>query len=134
MDGLPQELLFALVFGAVLLAQFLFERLRLRKRGPLSETESASQGEPETEEWGEPDTGAPEPRAVEVPQPVQVVHPVPVRAVVAAPPRAVPAPARRTARRFSRRALMGNRRAVQDAVVIAAILGPCRAYQPHDID
>jgi len=58
----------------------------------------------------------------------------PVRAVVAAPPRAVPAPARRTARRFSRRALMGNRRAVQDAVVIAAILGPCRAYQPHDSD
>lgn len=26
------------------------------------------------------------------------------------------------------------RRAVQDAVVIAAILGSCRAYRPHDID
>jgi hypothetical protein len=37
-------------------------------------------------------------------------------------------------RRFSRRSLMGSRCAVQDAIVVAAILGPCRAYRPHDID
>jgi hypothetical protein len=29
---------------------------------------------------------------------------------------------------------MGNRRALQDAIVVATILGPCRAYRPHDID
>ncbi|MBA4262471.1 MAG: hypothetical protein C0443_10780, partial [Comamonadaceae bacterium] len=78
----------------------------------------------------EPGTGVMGPTAVEVPQPVVSV--LPTRSVPL--PRAVPVPALRTARRFSRRSLMGNRRAVQDAMVIAAILGPCRAYQPHDID
>ena len=36
-------------------------------------------------------------------------------------------------RRFSRSSLMGSRREVQNAVVIATILGPCRAFEPHDI-
>jgi hypothetical protein len=27
---------------------------------------------------------------------------------------------------------MGTRRDVQNAVVVAAILGPCRAFEPHD--
>ncbi len=67
MDRFPQELIFAIIFGAIMLVQFLFERLRLRKRGPLSETESESG----TEAWGEPDTGATDPRAVEVPQPAR---------------------------------------------------------------
>ena len=45
--------------------------------------------------------------------------------------RAVP-PARR-GRRFARRSLFANRRKVQDAFVVAAILGRCRADEPHDI-
>jgi hypothetical protein len=45
-------------------------------------------------------------------------------------PRTSLAPRRR---RFSRGALMGNRREVQNAVVIATILGPCRTFEPHDI-
>jgi hypothetical protein len=36
-------------------------------------------------------------------------------------------------RRFSKGALMGSRREVQNAVVIATMLGPCRAFEPHDI-
>lgn len=28
---------------------------------------------------------------------------------------------------------MGNRRDVQNAIVIATILGPCHAYEPHGI-
>ncbi|MDP1717671.1 MAG: hypothetical protein Q8L40_06310, partial [Burkholderiales bacterium] len=36
-------------------------------------------------------------------------------------------------RRFSRRSLMRTRRDVQNAIVIATILGPCRAFEPHDI-
>jgi hypothetical protein len=28
---------------------------------------------------------------------------------------------------------MGNRRDMQNAIVIAAIVGPCRALEPHDI-
>lgn len=124
MDKFPQELIFALIFGAVMLVQFLLKRLR--RRGPLTETE----GEAEAEEGREPDTGARSPWAAEVPPPAQAVPTL----AVPAPPRAGLAPARRQARRFSRRSLLGNRRAVQDAVVIAAILGPCRAYRPHDID
>jgi hypothetical protein len=38
---------------------------------------------------------------------------------------------RRRVYRFSRAALMGDRRAVQDAVVIAAVLRPCHAHQPY---
>jgi len=41
---------------------------------------------------------------------------------------------RRRARRFSRAALMGDRRAVQDAVVLATILRPCHAHKPHGVD
>lgn len=126
MDKFPQELVFALIFGAVMLVQFLLKRLR--KRGPLTETEA--EVEVEVEEGPEPDTVVQRPKAAEVPAPAQVSPTL----VVPASPRAAPAPLRREARRFSRRSLMGNRRAVQDAIVIAAILGPCRAYRPHDID
>ena len=126
MDKFPQELIFALIFGAVMLVQFLLKHLR--RRGPLTETEA--EVEVEAEEGPEPDTGAQRPRAAGVPPPVQAVPTL----AVPAPPRAGPAPGRRDPRRFSRRSLMGSRRAVQDAIVIAAILGPCRAYRPHDID
>ena len=128
MDKFPQELIFALIFGAVMLVQFLLKHLR--KRGPLSEGEVEAEAEAEAEETPERDTETQWPRAAEAPQPAQAVPTL----AVPAPPRASLVPARREARRFSRRSLMGNRRAVQDAVVIAAILGPCRAYRPHDID
>ena len=36
-------------------------------------------------------------------------------------------------RRFSRRSLMGNKWEVQNAIVIATVLGPCRAFEPHDV-
>ena len=34
-------------------------------------------------------------------------------------------------RRYSRQALMGSRREVQKAIVIATIMGPCRADEPY---
>jgi hypothetical protein len=36
-------------------------------------------------------------------------------------------------RRFARRTLLGTRRQVQDAFVLATILGRCRGDEPHDI-
>ena len=33
---------------------------------------------------------------------------------------------------FSREALLDSKRCTQDAVVASVILGPCRAYLPHD--
>lgn len=45
------------------------------------------------------------------------------------PPPPAPVPARRP-RRFSRQSLFGTPQDVQNAVVIATILGPCRALDP----
>ena len=45
-------------------------------------------------------------------------------------PRALPALAQR---RFSKAALMGTRREMQNVMVIATILGPCRAFEPYDV-
>jgi hypothetical protein len=39
----------------------------------------------------------------------------------------------RSKQRFSRQSLMGTRRDVQNAIVIATIVGPCRAFEPHDV-
>lgn len=128
MDRFPQELVFVLVFGAIMLVQFLLKHLR--QRGPLTEAEVEAQAEAEAAEAPEPDTVLRRPRVAEVPPPALALPTRPVPA----PPRAGPARGRHDPRRFSRRSLLGSRRAVQDAVVIAAILGPCRAYQPHDID
>jgi hypothetical protein len=36
-------------------------------------------------------------------------------------------------RRFSKRSLMGTKWEVQNAVVVATVLGPCRAFEPHDV-
>jgi hypothetical protein len=51
---------------------------------------------------------------------------------------AMGAPGRKALRtrrhRFSRQGLMPNRRAVQQAVVLAAILNPCHAHRPHGTD
>lgn len=115
MDKFLQELVFALIFGAVLLVRFLFEHLR--KRAPQADSEAEAGFEADSLIQG--------PTAAAGPRPTR---PFP------APPRAALAPARRDARRFSRRSLMGSRRAVQDAIIVSAILGPCRAYRPHDSD
>jgi hypothetical protein len=116
MDTFFQELVFALIFGVVLLVRFLFKHLRKR----------ASQTDVETETGFEPDSLPQGPTTAAAAS--KLTRPVPALSPAAA------APLRRDARRFSRRSLIGSRRAVQDAIVVAAILGPCRAYRPHDID
>ena len=69
MDKFPQELIFALIFGAVMLVQFLLKHLR--KRGPLSEGEVEAEAEAEAEETPERDTETQWPRAAEAAQPAQ---------------------------------------------------------------
>lgn len=130
MRDIPQDYWFALVFGAVWLAQLLYRHLRRKALLRQAQTER--------------DTGA-------IPAPVAVAAgptPVPARApmappvarahraaTVAAPGTAqapVPPPDLRVLRRYSRLRLMPDRRAVQDAVVIAAILQPCHAQRPRE--
>lgn len=116
MKDVPAELLYVLMFLVVMLFQYLMKRF-----GPPA---------PEEPAWDERLEQMPE--AVAEPEPDTPVFGVSGMATGLSGRGVVPraAPARR---RFSRGSLMGDRRAVQNAVVIATILGPCRAFEPHDI-
>ena len=113
MKGLPEELIYVLIFGAILLFQYLMKRF-----GPQQQQQSP-QEEPDAEL---PAQAAPEAASVSIPTDTFFGR-----------SRALEASTALVRRRFSRRSLMGNRRDVQNAVVIATILGPCRAFEPHDI-
>ena len=113
MKNLPAELLYVLMFLAIVLFQYLMKRF-----GPPAAQEPA---------WDE--------RLAQVPEEVEDVPAASAASGMAVgrfgrrdAPAAAPAP-----RRFSRNSLMGARREVQNAVVVATILGPCRAFEPHDI-
>lgn len=115
MKDLPPELLYVLAIAAVMLVQIAMKRF-----APPKEQDAATSG---------PLEEAPA-EALEVSAaastPAVGIDPLD-RAGAAS------AAALRRGRRFSRRSLMGTRREVQNAVVIALILGPCRAFEPHDI-
>ena len=130
MQNIPEELIYVLIFGVILLVQYLMKRFGPQpqpdaapQKAPLPQDKPAAQDEFLEDIWG---------RAPAVP----AVSPVAAASDIGfgraeAPDATVTLPGSRS-RRFSRRALMGNRREVQNAIVIATILGPCRAYEPHD--
>ena len=119
MNSLPVELLYALLFGVILLFQYLMKRF-----GPQEQ----EQPPPPLEE-SDPELPAREQEQAPVPV-FRAAAAADVRFDRSAAPGSSPALAER---RFSRRALMGNRHDLQNAVVIAAILGPCRAFEPHEV-
>ncbi len=120
MKGFPAELIFVLIFVGTYLAQYVLKRRRSQTPREPAQDDGATQAPAETPPdfdgsdepipiaWG-PSRTAAEPLA----------RPVPPAAPRARPPRP-----------YSRQALMGTRRDVQNAVVIATILGPCRALEP----
>ena len=116
MKDVPAELLYVLMFLAIVLFQYLMKRF-----GPQAPPEPA---------WDE--------RLAQFPEEVEGVPAASALSGVAGgghfgrsdAPQTSLAPRRR---RFSRDSLMGSRREVQDAVVVATILGPCRAFEPHDV-
>jgi hypothetical protein len=124
MEKFPQELVFGLIFGAVLLVQFVLKRLRGRTPPTDAEPDTELGLDAEAQADAQRDSVARRPAAATAPQPAQTLNARPLPA----PPRKALAPARHDARRFSLRSLLGNRRAVQEAIVIAAIVGPCRAH------
>lgn len=138
MRDFPQELVFALVFGAVWLAQLVYRLVRRKAENLPSDAEPVPVPEPapEAETDIRPPPARPRPdrlteqaRAVAArPQPVDTARTAPAAATV----RTV-AMARPPARRFSKAALMPDRRAVQDAVVIAAIMQPCHAQRQRNV-
>jgi hypothetical protein len=126
MGGIPEELIFILIFTVVWLLQFL-RRQRRRKAPPARAAERDAEGEVEVEAPAEArPRPAPQPPAF-TPNLAEGPRRAPAQLDRAAPP----SPVRQTARRYSRSALMGDRRAVQDAIVVAAILQPCRAHRPY---
>ena len=116
MKGLPEELIYALIFGAVLLLQYLMKRF-----GPQPEPPPIPQDEP-IPEIPEREQAAPGVSPVSAASDTRFGRSGSPSASTTLPQR-----------RFSRKALMANRRDVQNAIVIATIMGPCRAFEPHDI-
>jgi len=118
-SGLALELIFLLIVSLFWLAQFV--RQKQRRQTPADAEAAVAK------------------------QPGSVFRPPSVVSSLAEGPRRAPAhrdrdtlvsaaPKRSSARRYSRSTLMGNRRAVQNAIVTAAILKPCRAHRPYGMD
>ncbi len=115
MNSFPTELIYVLVFGAILLFQYVMKRFGPQQQPQFPQDERVA-------EIPEQAQATPETSWVSAASDIRFGRSVTTSA-------AAPLPERR----FSRRALMGNKRDVQNAIVIAAILGPCRAFEPHDI-
>jgi len=119
MKGLPPELIYVLIFVGIILFQILTKRrpgpdprgagqdVRVPQPTDEMSTMMASLEQRDPMAWG-----AARPS---VDAPVRTDAPAAIRA--------------RPRRRFARRSLMGTRRDVQNAFVIATILGPCRALE-----
>jgi hypothetical protein len=126
MGPIPEDLIVFLIFGAFVLLQILRNRRRNKARHASAEPAQATPADTETQ-------------AVAAVEPVaETPMPQPWTTALAEGPR--PKPSRRArpaaelpaTRRFSRRKLIGDRRSLQDAVVMATILGPCLALRPRD--
>mgnify|MGYP006995643576 CR=1 FL=1 len=114
MKGLPPELIYVLIFAVIVLFQYMMKRY-----GPQEEQSPAS--EEILEEFPAEETANSAMVAG-----ATVGH----FGGAEASGHAVPT---RQDRRFSRSSLMGSKREMQKAIAIATILGPCRAFEPHDI-
>ena len=120
MNSFPAELIYGLVFAAILLFQYLMKRF-----GPQEQQDSAQHEQlPEIPEHL---------METETPTASSVFSGDASHFGRTGASRASASPPTPPRRRFSRRSLMGTRRDMQNAIVIAAILGPCRAFEPHDI-
>jgi hypothetical protein len=125
MKGLPAELIYILLIGGVLLFNYFTQQAARRRQAEMEQDEAPQEAPPQEDALDEDIWGRAPRIATALPERAAYVEP----AGRSKSPSASPAPARR---RFSRQSLMGTRRDVQNAVVIAAILGPCRAFEPHD--
>jgi len=128
MRGFPQEWVIALIFGAVLLVQFLYKQLRKKAAARQAKAQSGTdiQATPVPRKAGPTRMQA---DTADVSKPVEERRAAPAAAAAKVSPSAWPRP-----RRYSRPGLMPDRRAIQDAIVIAAILRPCHAHRPHDVE
>ena len=121
MPSITEGLTYVLLFGALLLIQYLIKRF-----GP-------QQSQPQPQDDPDREIPAQEQVSLEATQEVPAVSTASdIRFGQSATPGTAAALRVRRLRPFGRSALMGTRRDVRNAVVIATILGPCRAFEPHD--
>ena len=130
MKGFPAELVYLLIFGAVMLFNFLMQKAVKRQQEEAARNAPVEEEIPE-EEWNAaPAAATPMLTSMPRPEPDEVAaHRRRVAAEAAPPPKARD----RTRLRVARQALFGARWDVQEAVVVATILGRCRAEEPHDV-
>jgi hypothetical protein len=116
MNSLPTELIYVLAFAAFALVQYLLQRFRTSEQ--LDATPPKEALETLDDEVKE--------------SPIASVHQlVSVDDLDRSKTSSAPtAPARS---RFAMASILGNKRDVQNAIVIATIVGRCRAYEPHDV-
>lgn len=123
MNSAPAELLYALLFAAVLLVQYLMKRFGGRpqlddalQEAPMAEAQPAEREAPVPARWA----SAPEIPAVSLAA-AQWAARLEAPVTGAAMPR----------RRAASRSLLSGRN-LQRAVVGMTLLGPCRAQEPHE--
>jgi hypothetical protein len=126
MIPIPEDLIVFLLFGAFVLVQILRNWRRNQARRATVEPIATPPADPVPQA----ETAAEAPGQLPW-SPTLAEGPRPKPAAPASPGQA---PLQPQTRRFSRRALMGDRRALQDAIVVATILGPCRAQRPRDME
>jgi cytoskeletal protein RodZ len=119
MDRFPAELIYLAILGVVTLLHYVLKRF-------VWWQQSQQQTAPDQPQTQTPETVKQTP-TTQPPSRSTTRHFVQRQA-----PTKSPVPARH---RFSRSALTGNRRDLQNAIVLATILGPCRAFEspadPH---
>ena len=121
MRNLPPELMYVVLFFAVVLFQYLMKRRSTPEPREAPEVEQVDDWQADAES------------ALPIVNILQAAWPVPHASLEQARPDLTSAISYAGApRRFSRQSLLRTRRDVQNAVVIAAILGPCRALQPWE--
>jgi hypothetical protein len=117
MQSVREGLIYVLIFGALLLIQYLMKRF-----GPQQQPQSP-------QDDSDREIPAQEQAPLEVPA-VSIASDI--QFAGSAKPGSAPALRVRRLRPFARSALMGTRRDVRNAIVIATMLGPCRTFEPHD--
>jgi hypothetical protein len=128
MRGFPPELIYFLIFIAIFLFQFLKKMAarQAEQEAPPEVVRPPRVAYPTSFEF--PDVPEAAPATWSAPPPVSATdfgRRRPAVPVVARP---------RRQRRYSRQALFGTPQDVRKAVVIATILGPCRALEPPGSD
>lgn len=133
MKGVSIEVLYLLLFAAFIVGQYLiqwFKRNKDKWQDDLQTPDDQQAQSPEADDLPFLRTSTPAPE-----QPAVAAADVPEVATRRNRPRGPvvteQAPVH-TRRRYSRDTLLGSKRRIQDAVVVAMILGPCRAQSPHD--